>query len=216
MDSELIGIIPAAGLGTRMGGGSEIGLPKALVKINGHTLLETAIASLKAIGVSKIIIVVGYLGEAIRDFVSARNFGIRIEFTLQERQLGLAHAIATARDFLTTDFVVLCPDNIFSEPDDLIQARQTFLANHPLFLMAATVNPTHQHDRAKYFTSELKNFAPHIYEYHASSEGSGISLTSTGLTFFAREALTLLPSFDNIKTEVRFEEFINALAARGD
>ena len=76
MDSELIGIIPAAGLGTRMGGGSKIGLPKALVKTNGQTLLETAIATLKAIGVSKIIIVVGYLGEAIRDFVSARNFGI--------------------------------------------------------------------------------------------------------------------------------------------
>jgi len=97
MDSELIGIIPAAGRGTRMSGlASE--LPKALIDIEGQTLIGRAIESLKSVGVSKIVVVTGYRGEMVRDFVLARDFGVEIDFAFQERQLGLAHAIASAGD----------------------------------------------------------------------------------------------------------------------
>jgi len=43
----MVGIIPAAGKATRMGGA----LPKALIEIEGQTLLERSIEALKAIGV---------------------------------------------------------------------------------------------------------------------------------------------------------------------
>jgi NDP-sugar pyrophosphorylase family protein len=216
MSSELFGIIPAAGLGTRMGPLTRE-LPKALIEIEGRTLLERAIGSLKSVGVSKIVVVTGYLGDMIRDFVRTRSFGIEIVFALQEQQLGLAHAIAIAAEHTTGDFLVYCPDNIYSDQDDLCQAKQCFLAHRPSFLMVATVNRTHQRDRAKYLSGALQNVAPHLYGYRPVSDaGHGLRMTSTGCTFFAKEALRLLPSFDNIAVEQRFEEFINAIAERDE
>jgi NDP-sugar pyrophosphorylase family protein len=216
MDSELIGIIPAAGRGTRMAGlASE--LPKALIDIEGQTLIARAIESLKSVGVSKIVVVTGYRGEMVRDFVRARDFGVEIDFAFQERQLGLAHAIACAGDQITSDFVVLCPDNIYSESSDLQAAKRCFLASIPPFLMVATVNPTHQRDRAKYFSGSLRNVAPHLYEYNRINDRhQGLALNSTGCTFFAREALRSLPSFDNLTGEHKFEEYISRFADAGD
>jgi NDP-sugar pyrophosphorylase family protein len=216
MNSELIGIIPAAGRGTRMAGLTSE-LPKALIEIEGRTLIEQAIESLKAVGVSKIVVVTGYRGEMMRDFVSARDFGVKIDFAFQERQLGLAHAIACAADQITTDFVILCPDNIYSDAGDLQEAKRCFLSHRPLFLMVATVNPTHQRDRAKYFSSALRKIAPHVYQYQRIQEPPhGLAMTSTGCTFFAREGLRLLPSFDSLTHELKFEEYISRLAEAGD
>jgi 8-oxo-dGTP diphosphatase len=216
MDSELIGIIPAAGRGTRMAGLTSE-LPKALIEVKGRTLIEQAIESLKSVGVSKIVVVTGYRGEMMRDFVSARDFGVKIDFAFQERQLGLAHAIACAADQITTDFVVLCPDNIYSDAGDLQEAKRCFLSHRPLFLMVATVNPTHQRDRAKYFSSALQKIAPHVYQYQRIQEPPhGLAMTSTGCTFFAREGLRLLPSFDSLTHELKFEEYISRLAEAGD
>ena len=101
----MFGIIPAAGKATRMGGA----LPKALIEIEGQTLLGRSIETLKAIGVGKIVVVVGHLGEAIVEFLSSSDFGVPIVTVEQEKPLGLAHAIATAAHQIEDDFVVLCP-----------------------------------------------------------------------------------------------------------
>src|SRR5690349_11876719 len=110
----LTGIIPAAGKATRMGAlGSN--LPKALIEIEGRTLLERSIASLKTIGVEKVVVVVGHLGNEIVEFLSGRDFGVAVSTVRQEKPLGLAHAIATAAPHIEDDFVVLCPDNIYTD-----------------------------------------------------------------------------------------------------
>lgn len=215
MSAELIGIIPAAGLGTRMGQLTSE-LPKALIEIESQTLIERAIDSLKSVGISKIVVVTGHLGGMVRDFVRARDSGVPIDFVFQERQLGLAHAVAVASDRITSDFVILCPDNIFSDAGDLQEAKQCFLADKPAFLMVATANPTHQRDRAKYFSSALRNVRPQVYEYRGISDYQhGLAMTSTGCTFFARDALRLLPSFDNISVEYKFEAYLCQLAESG-
>ena len=213
MNSDLIGMIPAAGRGTRMARPTSE-LPKALIEIEGRTLIERAIESLRSVGVSKIVVVTGYRGDTVRDFVRARDFAVEIDFALQERQLGLAHAIASARDHIASDFVVLCPDNIYSDPHDLLEAKRCFLAHRPPFLMVATVTPTHQRDRARYFSSALQNISPHVYEDHSIREHQhGLAMTSTGCTFFAREALALLPPFENLTVEHKFEAYLSQLAA---
>src|SRR5207253_555356 len=144
INSDLIGVIPAAGLGTRMGGS----LPKALVSVHGRPLLDHAIAALEKLAVSKIVVVIGHPSDAVREYLRTQDFGIEIAFAYQEQRLGLPHAIAMARDILANEFVVLCPDNIFSDLEDLRHAKQEFLSRRPPFLMVATVTPTHQRDRA--------------------------------------------------------------------
>jgi 8-oxo-dGTP diphosphatase len=212
MSSELIGLIPAAGLGTRMGGP----VPKALVTVDGRTLLEHAIGALKKLQVRKIVIVTGHHSDRVREFVRARDVGVEIEFALQDQQLGLPHAIDAAKDLLNSDFVMLCPDNVFSDAGDLREAQESFLSHRPPFLMIATVTPTHQRQRAKYSSAAMHNVAPHLYEYifDEDSPARGLAMNSTGCTFFSQAALAEIPTFTN-GGEVSLHSYLTKLAATG-
>jgi mutator protein MutT len=197
----LIGVIPAAGKATRMGavGAS---LPKALIEIEGRTLLERSIEALYSIGVSRIVVVVGHLGEKIVERVSG------VEFAYQEQPLGLAHAIATAKP--DDDFVVLCPDNVYTDDTDLTRARDVFESNKSVFLLVGTVTPNTQRDRKSYFTASRKNPGSNVYEYRNTSDvGSGLAINSTGCTFFKREALDYLPEFSN--SEHIFRDYLERI-----
>ena len=165
-------------------------LPKALIEVDGRTLLERSIETLQSIGVSRIVVVVGHLAEKIVE----RDLGV--EIVHQERPLGLAHAIATAKP--DDDFVVLCPDNIYTEDTDLIRAREIFDAKESVFLLVGTVTPNTQRDRKSYLTSGHRNIADNLYDYRRTSDvASGLAINSTGCAFFKREALDYLPSFSN-------------------
>jgi len=166
----------------------QIRVPKALIEVDGRTLLDRSIERLRQIGVSRIVVVVGHLSEQI----IKRKLDVEIAY--QERPLGLAHAIATAAP--DDDFVVLCPDNIYTDDTDLIRARD-LLESHA-FVLLGTMTPNTQRDRKSYFTSARRNLAPNVYDYQSNSENTqGIAINSTGCTFFKREALDYLPSFSN-------------------
>ena len=80
-------MIFAAGFGTRLKPITDH-IPKALVKVNGITLLEHVITKLIDSGVTKIIINVHYLSNQIIDFLNQKNnFGIRIEISNETNQL---------------------------------------------------------------------------------------------------------------------------------
>src|SRR3989442_371805 len=87
-------MILAAGLGTRLRPLTD-NIPKALVKLNGRTLLEIAIERLKSFGVTEIIVNVHHHAEKIAAFLhSKNNFGIRVELS---REDDLLPATCTAR-----------------------------------------------------------------------------------------------------------------------
>jgi len=192
-------------------------VPKALVSVRGQPLLDHAIAALEQLSVSKIVVVVGHASDTVHEYLRTRDFGVEIVFAYQDQQLGLPHAIAMARDFLTTEFVVLCPDNIFSDFEDLRHAKQAFLSRRGPFLMVATVTPTHQRDRAKYSSGAMRSVASHVYEY-AFVDGvppQGLAMNSTGCTFFSRDSLKSLPSFADVSSEVSFQTYLTQLATTG-
>ncbi len=208
----LVGIVPAAGKATRMGevGGS---LPKALIEIEGQTLLERSIETLKAIGVSKIVVVVGHLGDSIVEFLSSRDFGVNVSTAHQEIPLGLAHAIATAANQIDGDFVVLCPDNIYTDDNDLKRAREIFESHPPAFMLLATVTPNKQRDRKSYVTSGRLNLEDNLYEYRNYGDSSaGLGINSTGCVFFRRDALDFLPSFAELNKEHIFRDYLDDIA----
>lgn len=202
---SLIGIIPAAGKATRMGGA----LPKALIEIEGRTLLERAIESLRGLGVEKIVVVVGHLGDRIVEFLESHDFGVQVNTVLQENPLGLAHAIATAGNQIDQDFVVLCPDNIYTDAEDLKRARELFELRKPAFILLATVTPNEQRDRKSYVISAHRNLDDNLYEYRNYSDNtSGLGINSTGCVFFRRDALDFLPSFAGLNREHIFRDFL--------
>ena len=80
-------IIFAAGLGTRLRPITN-SIPKALVPIKGHPLLEIAILRLKAAGCRDIIVNIHHFGEQIVDFLAQKDhFGIDITISDERDQL---------------------------------------------------------------------------------------------------------------------------------
>jgi 8-oxo-dGTP diphosphatase len=186
-----------------------VSIPKALIEVEGRTLLERSIATLRSIGVSRIVVVVGYLGEKIEEFISDPE----IEVAYQEKPLGLAHAIASANP--DDDFVVLCPDNLYTDDTDLKRAREVFGSHESAFLLVATVTPNTQRDRKSYFTSAHRNLEPNVYDYRSDHSGvAGLAINSTGCTFFKQESLDFLPPFSD--HEHIFRDYLESIVAQRD
>lgn len=176
-------------------------LPKALIEVEGRTLLERSIETLKTLGVSRIVVVVGHLGEQI--------VPVDFEVVHQDKQLGLAHAIATAKP--DDDFVVLCPDNVYTDHSDLIRAKNVIESHDAAFVLLGTVTPNTQRDRKSYFTSAHRNFEPNVYDYqNQRNTTEGLAINSTGCTFFKREALDFLPSFDSTREHI-FRDYLESI-----
>jgi len=80
-------MILAAGLGTRLRPLTDT-RPKALVEINGRTLLEIAAIRLAHFGVSEFIINVHHFAGMVFDYLKSKNnFGLRIELSREDDQL---------------------------------------------------------------------------------------------------------------------------------
>ena len=78
-------IILAAGKGTRM----KSDIPKVLHEIDGIPMISHIIKTSKNIGASKIVTVIGYKADMVKDaLVSSGTY-----FALQEQQLGTGHAV---------------------------------------------------------------------------------------------------------------------------
>lgn len=90
MNSPLA-IVLAAGKGTRM----QSDLPKVLCQANGRPLVEYVIDSLRTAGVDKIVVVVGYKADEVKQQLSRYE---NIEFATQSQQLGTGHAVMMCKE----------------------------------------------------------------------------------------------------------------------
>ena len=103
-------IIMAGGKGTRI---SEVAkdIPKPMIPILGKPVLEYQIRSLTEGGVRDITLIIGYLGDTIRDyFGDGEAFGARIRYITEEKPLGTAGALFYLKEELKEDFLLLFGD----------------------------------------------------------------------------------------------------------
>ena len=96
-------MILAAGLGTRLRPLTNA-LPKALMDINGMTMLEIAIRRLIKSGFDELIINTHHFANKIEEFLKEKdNFGIRIEISYEEDLLDTGGALKKAAWFFDDD-----------------------------------------------------------------------------------------------------------------
>lgn len=111
---KIIGVILAAGKGTRLNNGQPSDLPKVLHEVGGRPMVIHCIEALREAGINEIILVVGYKGYMVKDAV-----GKDVKYAVQEKQLGTANAVLAARDAVfkkTKHLLVLNGDNpLFSK-----------------------------------------------------------------------------------------------------
>jgi len=105
----------AAGLGTRLLG-ETTDKPKALVELNGKTLIQRTIEKLKDEGISELVVNVHHFSDLIKNFISNNDFGIPIHISDESEKLldtggGLKKA---ARFFTDSDPILLYNVDIIS------------------------------------------------------------------------------------------------------
>lgn len=139
-------MIFAAGLGTRLRPITD-NIPKALVPIKGHPLLEIAILRLKAAGCRDIIVNIHHFGDQIIDFlVRNDHFGINIQISDERDVLldtggGLKHAAWFLKD---EPFVLLNADVVTNL--DIQKLYQTHVQSGALATLAVR-----QRESSRYF-----------------------------------------------------------------
>jgi len=103
-------VIMAGGKGTRLSSVLK-DLPKPMAPLAGKPLLEHQIENLKDYGITEIILVIGYLGDAVRGyFQDGRRFGVTITYYIEQEPLGTAGALAYLKNGLGRDFILLFGD----------------------------------------------------------------------------------------------------------
>lgn len=123
--SEFMGVILAAGKGTRMRPFSTH-WPKPLLPVLGKPLLVHQIEIMRDLGVRDVVLVIGHLGhEVVQKLGDGARFGMRFRYVEQEDTLGIAHAVSRLDPHVDRPFFLFLGD-IFFETENLGSMAERF------------------------------------------------------------------------------------------
>lgn len=102
-------VIMAGGKGTRIST-VRSDLPKPMIPVCGKPVLEWQIENLKASGLTDIVLVIGHLGDAIKDyFGDGSRWDVKISYFIETQPLGTAGALFRMPE-LQEDFLLMSGD----------------------------------------------------------------------------------------------------------
>ena len=111
-------VILAAGRGKRMGPLTET-TPKPLLKIKDRTFLEHIISALPP-EVDELVLVIGYKGEQIREFLGTEFLGKKVSYVENDRiESGNAYSFLLTRDYFKPRerFMIIYSDELASKEE---------------------------------------------------------------------------------------------------
>ncbi|SHJ79571.1 D,D-heptose 1,7-bisphosphate phosphatase [Clostridium amylolyticum] len=106
----MIAVIMAGGKGTRLKD-IAVDIPKPMVPVCNKPVLEHQIINLKKSGITDIILIIGHLGERIKEyFKDGRKLDVNISYVIEETPLGTAGALYYIKDKIKEDFFLIFGD----------------------------------------------------------------------------------------------------------
>jgi len=129
------GLILAAGRGTRLRP-LTFTRPKPVIRVAGRPIIAYGVEKLKRAGIEEIGVVVSpKTEEEVKNALAEAFPGEEFTLIVQENPLGLAHAVATARDWLgEEDFILYLGDNLME--DGVERLKSFFEARRPAAALA--------------------------------------------------------------------------------
>jgi len=101
-------VIMAGGRGTRLAALTKDEIPKPMVPLFGKPLLEWQTEQLKDNGITEIVMVIGHLGEKIKEyFGNGEKFGIHIQYIEEKEPLGTAGGFYYLSQLIYGDYFLL-------------------------------------------------------------------------------------------------------------
>ncbi len=193
-------IVLAAGKGTRM----KSELPKVLVPVAGRPMVRYVIDALRAAGVDRIVIVVGYRADLVR----AELAGLPgIEFADQTEQLGTGHAAMMCRQQLASHdgpVVVVAGDSPMLQADSVA----TLLAEARSRRTACLLGTVRRDDPTGYgriVRSAAGDFTGIVEEKDATPEQRAI--TEINVSTYVFDAKELLAALDQLRADNSQREY---------
>ncbi|MDP9291585.1 MAG: nucleotidyltransferase family protein [Verrucomicrobiota bacterium] len=185
-------VLLAAGRGTRMRELTD-DLPKPMIAVRGKPILSHIIEGLTAAGIERVLIVVGYRADVVRDFFgNGSQFGIEIEYVTQVVQDGTGRVVELGRDFCAGDPFILSYGDILVDPrnyhslaqlgpeeaiicvkknEDVSKGGAVFL-NEKFELTDLREKPKPGEPTSPWYNAGIYLFRPSIFEFTARLERS--------------------------------------------
>lgn len=118
----MIGVILAAGMAKRLRPLTDT-KPKCLLKVGDRTLLERTIDAMAATGITELVVVTGYRGEMIREWINTHRQTLKwtfidnadYEHNNNIYSLWLAGQVVRGKEFLLMDSDILCDPKAVAE-----------------------------------------------------------------------------------------------------
>ena len=106
-------LVLAAGKGTRLKAKDK---PKVMYPLRGRPIIDCVVKTLKSAGFEKPILVIGFHGELVKNYLKNRS-----QYVWQKNQLGTAHAVLQAKNALKNycDVLIVLGDMPFWKPETL-------------------------------------------------------------------------------------------------
>ncbi|WP_029197999.1 bifunctional UDP-N-acetylglucosamine diphosphorylase/glucosamine-1-phosphate N-acetyltransferase GlmU [Paenibacillus alginolyticus] len=192
---KLMGIVLAAGQGKRM----KSKLYKVLHPVVGKPMVEHVVDTLQHIEVTKTIVIVGFGAEAVKG-----HLGDRVEYALQEQQLGTGHAVLQAKEALGEEegmTVVICGDTpLISEATLMSTIELHELSGASATILTAKLDEPHGYGRI--IRGEDGRVARIVEQKDCSSEEAAVQEINTGTYIFDnRKLFKALASVTNNNTQ---------------
>lgn len=181
--------ILAGGLATRMRPVTTT-IPKALIEVAGKPFIHRQLEYLKAQGVSKVVLCLGFLGEQVEVSVGdGSRFGLAVEYSYDgPKLLGTGGALKRALPYLGDRFFVLYGDSFL--PCDLVAVQRAFTESGKPALMTVMRNDD-RWDKSNVLFRDGR-----VHEYNKRAPRSEMAYIDYGLGVLCSDVLVSQSSGD--------------------
>ena len=162
-------------------------IPKSLIPINKKPLIQYTINYLKKFGINEIIICSGYKSKQIQNFLKKKkNFGCKIEYSVEKNPLGTAGAIRNAIKNLSDESFLVINGDIITNIDlkKILKKPNTIAANEL---------------KTKFGTMEIKNNK--ILKFNEKTDVQNVWM-NPGLYHLSTDILKILPRKGSLEAEI--------------
>ena len=162
-------------------------IPKSLIPINKKPLIQYTIKYLKKFGINEIIICSGYKSKQIQNFLKKKkNFGCKIEYSVEKNPLGTAGAIKNAIKNLSDESFLVINGDIITNIDlkKILKKPNTIAANEL---------------KTKFGTMEIKN--NRILKFNEKTDVQNVWM-NPGLYHLSTGILKILPRRGSLEAEI--------------
>jgi UDP-N-acetylglucosamine diphosphorylase/glucosamine-1-phosphate N-acetyltransferase len=187
--------------------------PKHLIKVGGKPILQFCLEAVKKAGITDVIIVTHYMGDAIRHyFVDGEELGLKINYVEQKEVLGTGNATEVAEPYVNDDFVLIYGDLLFG-----LDVVKNVLLSYKPGKMSGVMGVVPVDKPEDYGIIELGNEkkVKGIVEKPATGKAPS-NLANAGVYVFSHEIFTKIKKINYSKrNELELTDAITMLAAEG-